>query len=407
LSVDPPPLSRSALAIPSSVFADLAPRIELRRQAGADLVELHLGDTHRAPPSAARFGEVEEGAFDADLYRYGNVLGLAALREAFVEHLTRTARAMPGADPARHVLVGCGATHALFCALRAVVDADDEVLVAAPYWPLAVGVVRASGAVPVEVPLTGRLGADPSLDLAAVLRGSLTGRTRAVYFATPNNPDGKVWSPAQLARLASFATQHGLWVFADEVYADYVYDGAHASIARLDGMAERTVSIYSVSKSHALPGARVGFAVAPERVVTVARRVGTHSVFNVPVAAQRLALAALRGAGDWIAEAWRDYREARDALVRGLDGSGLRLEVPEGGSFAFVDLAPVLRGRTPTEVLESAVDHGVLVAPGEGFGDGFGSWSRLCFTCVTQPRLVEGVRRLREAFGEFRSDLQS
>ncbi len=164
-------------------------------------------------------------------------------------------------------------------------------------------------------------------------------------------------------------------------------------------MADRTVSIYSVSKSHALPGARVGFAVAPERVIAVARRVGTHTVFNVPVAAQRLALAAIRGAGGWIDEARRDYRAARDALVSALEGSALRLGVPEGGSFAFVDLAPALAGRSTTALLEAAVDGGVLVAPGDGFGDAFGTWARICFTCVPPERLVEGVRRLRRAAG--------
>jgi aspartate/methionine/tyrosine aminotransferase len=393
----PLPLSRSASAIGASVFAELAPRIELRRRSGGDLVELHLGDTHRPPPIAARFAEVEPEAFDADLYRYGNVLGLPALREAFAGMLESHGRGMPGADPSRHVLVGCGATHALLCTLRAVLEPGDEVLVAAPYWPLAVGVIRAAGGVPVEVPLTRRLYGDPTLETGEILARAITPRTRAIYFATPNNPDGKVLTAAHLAGIARVAQERELWVFADEVYADYAYEGEHRSIARLGGMAEQTISVYSVSKSHALAGARVGFAVAPERVVGVARRVGTHSVFNVPVAAQRLTLSALRGAGAWIDEARADYRAARDELLRGMAGAGLRLSVPEGGSYAFVDFAPVLRGRSPRELLESAVDRGVLVAPGEGFGEGFASSARICFTSVPRARLVEGIRRLRDA----------
>jgi aspartate/methionine/tyrosine aminotransferase len=390
-------LSRSASAIRASVFAELAPRIERRRRSGGDLVELHLGDTHRAPPPPARFARLEEDAFDAGLYRYGSVLGLPELRHAFAARLEVMGRAMPGADPERDVLVGCGATHALFCTMRAVLEAGDEVLVAAPYWPLAVGVIRSAGAVPVEVPFTNRLYDDPSLDAGSILGAAVTPLTRAIYFATPNNPDGKVLSRAQLVGIARLAIERGLWVFADEVYADYVYEGEHRSIARLEGMAGQTVSVYSVSKSHALAGARVGFAVAPERVVAVARRVGTHSVFNVPVAAQRLTLSALHGAGAWVEEARADYRAARDDLLGGLGGAGLHVSVPEGGSYAFVDFAPVLGGRTPQALLESAVDRGVLVAPGDGFGDAFASSARICFTSVPRPRLVEGIRRLRDA----------
>jgi len=394
-----PALSRTASEIRSSIFADLGPRIEAFARRGGKLVELHIGDTHLAPPDGARFSD--EGAFDAALYRYGAVGGVDALREAFAARLLASGHGLPGADPAKHVLVGCGATHAIFCAARAVLDPGDEVLVAAPYWPLTVGVLRAAGAVPVEVPLTSRLYADPSLDPGTIFEQALTPRTRAIYVTTPNNPDGKVLSRTQLAGVARLAIERDLWVISDEVYADYVYEGVHASMARLEGMAGRTVCAYSLSKSHALAGARVGFAVAPEEVVRVAQRVATHTVFNVPVAAQRVALAALRSPGTWLDNARREYRAARDAALVALEGSGARTFVPEGGSYAFVDFAPVLGERPLTELLERAIDKGVLLAPGDGFGDGFASWARLCFTSVPRPRLVEGVARLREAIEEL------
>jgi aspartate/methionine/tyrosine aminotransferase len=396
-----PALSRTASAVRASVFADLAPRIEARAARGEDLVELHIGDTHVAPPEDARFARVDAPGFDAALYRYGAVSGLAALKDAFAEHLAGKGIGPRAVDPGRHVLVGCGATHAFFSAARAVLDPGDEVLVAAPYWPLAVGLLRSAGALPVEVPLSSRLFDDSSLDPGELFEAALTPRTRAVYFATPNNPDGKVLAPAQLAAIARFAIARGLWVIADEVYADYVYDGAHASIARLEGMAERTLTIYSLSKSHALAGARVGFAVAPEGVVEVARRVSTHTVFNVPVAAQRVAIAALRASPAWLEGSRRTYGEARNAALAALAGSGVRWRVPEGGSYVFVDFAPVL-GRQPLRaLLERAVDRGVLVAPGEGFGEGYATWARLCFTSVEKGRLLEGIGRLRAAIEDL------
>ncbi len=393
----PPRLSASALAVRSSVFAELAPRIEARARSGADLVELHIGDTHLPPPEGARFSASDGGAFDPAIYRYGSTSGVDALRAAFAARLAARGHGPVDVDPGKHVLVACGATHAAFCVLRSVLDAGDEVVVGSPYWPLTVGVVRAAGGVPVEVPLSTRLYEDPSLDAGALVEAAVTPRTRAIYLITPNNPDGKVLAPADLARIARVAVARDLWVLADEVYADYVYDGSHASIARIEGMAERTLSVYSLSKSHALAGARVGFAVAPERVIAVARRIATHTVFNVPVASQRVAMAAVTSPDAWLEDARRAYRQARDTAIEGLRGSGVRITSPEGGSYLFVDFAPVLEGRPLRDLLERAVDRGVLVAPGDGFGEGFASWARICFTSVPEDRLVEGIARLRAA----------
>ncbi len=394
-------LSQTAKAIRASVFAELTPRIEARARRGEDLIELHIGDTHRSPPLAARFARVDEAPDDAPLYRYGAVAGLAALRQAFAARLAARGFGPASVEPETDVLIGCGATHALFCAARAILDPGDEVLVAAPYWPLAVGVLRAAGAVPVEVPLTTRLHTGERVDAAALLEAAITPRTRAIYFITPNNPDGNVFSAAQIAGIARLALARGLWVLADEVYADYVYEGTHESIARVDGMAERTITVYSLSKSHAVAGARVGFAVGPSRVIAVARRISTHTVFNVPLAAQRVALAALQEPEAWMHAARREYVEARDTTLRGLEGSGVVAPRPDGGSYVFIDFAPVLRGRPLTQLLERGIDRGVLLAPGDGFGDAFASWARLCFTSVPRPRLVEGLERLRDAIDDL------
>jgi aspartate/methionine/tyrosine aminotransferase len=402
-STQPLALSATASLLRSSVFADLAARIDARTKSGGDLVELHIGDCHRAPPETARFGRLDEEGHDASLYRYGAIAGLESLKEAFAARLAANAMGPAAVDPATEVLVSCGATHAIFCAARAILDPGDEVLVAAPYWPLSVGVLRAAGAVPIEVPLTTRLYANPNADAAEAFERAFTPKTRALYLITPNNPDGKVLSRAHLDRIAEFARARHLWVVADEVYADYVYEGAHTSIARLDGMRDRTLSIYSLSKSHALAGARVGFAVGPSRVIDVARRIATHTVFNVPVATQRIALAALQTPPIWTDTARLEFRAAREDTLRAMDGSGVLAQRPDGGSYLFVDFAPVLDGRPLQELLERAIDRGVLLAPGSGFGDAFGTWARLCFTSVPRTRLLEGVARLREAIRDLTS----
>ena len=396
-----PELSRSALAIRASVFAELAPRIEAHAKAGGDLVALHIGDTQVAPPPGARFSAVEPGDLDPDLYRYGAIPGVEALKAAFATTLRAAGRGPAEIDPTRNVLVGAGATHAIFCALRAALEPGDEVIVAAPYWPLSVGIVRATGATPVEVPLTSRLYADPGASAAAIVEPFLTPRTRALYLISPNNPDGYVYGDAQLRDLGALAAARDLWVLSDEVYADYVYEGAHASFARVPAMAERTLSAYSLSKSHALAGARVGFVVAPEQVIALARRVSTHTLFNVPVASQRVALAALAAPPAWMDGAREQYLTARSATLRALEGTGARAFAPMGGSYVFVDFAPVLAGRPLTALLSRAIDHGVLLAPGDGCGEAFGSWARLCFTSVPPGRLAVGLDCLRSAIAAF------
>ena len=399
-----PDLSRSALAIRASVFADLAPRIEAHAKAGGDLVALHLGDTYLPPPPGARFAGVEPGDTDPALYAYGAIPGVDALKRAFARVLAFAGRGPVDVDPGRQVLVGVGATHAIFSGLRAVLEPGDEVLVAAPYWPLSVGIVRSTGATPVEVPLTSRLYEDPRASAAAILERAVTPRTRALYLITPNNPDGYVYDEAQLRDIAALAVARDLWVLSDEVYADYVYDGVHASIARVPGMEERTLSAYSLSKSHALAGARVGFLVAPEHVVSLARRVTTHTVFNVPVASQRVALAALEAPGDWMEGARVAYRAARDATMAALADSGVRAFAPKGGSYVFADFTPVLGGRPLRVLLEGAIDHGVLLlAPGDGCGEAYAAWARLCFTSVPPDRLSLGLDRLRAALAAFRA----
>ncbi|MEA2746985.1 MAG: arginine:pyruvate transaminase, partial [Myxococcales bacterium] len=285
-----PPLSSTAARIRPPVFADLQARIDRLAARGEQLVPLQIGDTWLAPPAAASklLGELDGN--DASIYRYGPTAGLPALREAVARSVARHGLDV---DPVDEVLVGNGGTHALFCAARAVLDAGDEVLMASPYWPLAPGIFTSCGAIPVEVPLTQRLYDDESLDAGALFAGAIRPRTKALYVISPNNPDGKVLPRHQLERIAAVAREHDLWVFSDEVYAETVFDGEHVSIAALPDMRDRTIVLHSMSKSHALAGCRVGFAIAPGAVVASGRRVSTHSAFNVSIVMQRAALAAL------------------------------------------------------------------------------------------------------------------
>jgi aspartate/methionine/tyrosine aminotransferase len=392
-----PTLSKPRNNLRPSVFAELQGHIDAFARGGGDLIGLHLGDTYLEPPQAARLGATLAPLEDAALYRYGAVGGLMSLREAIAEDLRRRKRAFPGVVGAAHVMVGAGATHALFCAAQAILEPGDEVLLAAPYWPLAHGIIVASGATPVEVPFTSRLYGDPTLDAGAILRAALTPRTKAIYLITPNNPDGKMLTQGMLESVAALAVERDLWVFSDEAYADFSFGMPHVSIASLSGMAERTITAFSFSKSHALAGLRVGYIAAPAEVVRVAQRVSTHTVFNVPVLMQHAAAAALAAGPRWTERALLLYRNSLEAAVAALRPTSARFSVPDGGAYIFVDFTDVLRRRPLSVLLERAVARGVLVAPGAGFGTEYASHARLCFTSEPLPRLIEGISRLSAA----------
>jgi aspartate/methionine/tyrosine aminotransferase len=388
-------VSRTARGMRPGVFAELERHLAARLAKGGDVIPLQIGDTYLAPPAAAHLGAfVEKDGPDAALYRYGPTGGLAALKVAIRAWLDARGAALGDYD----LLLGAGGTHALYCTARVVLDPGDDVLVCAPYWPLAPGIFHQAGARSIEVPFTSRLYADPTLDAASLLREAKTKETRAIYLITPNNPDGKVLSRAQLASVLAFAEEEDLWVFADEVYADMTFGAPHVPFASLPGAAARTITIHSFSKSRALAGARVGFAMAPSEVVTIAQRMGVHTVFNVPLAMQRAALAALADEA-WTDRARETYRAARDLAANAL--AGLTFHLAEGGTYLFLDFTEVLGDRPVTDLLARAIENGVMLAPGAAFGDAYARWARICYTSVPEAQVKEGIARLREAIARF------
>ncbi len=377
--------------MPSSIFARLMERVAGFR---GEVVPFHLGDTHVEPPAASRLENIAwEEAPCARWYAYGPPPGDPELLEAVAAKLAarngiRTSVA--------GLQITAGATHAFSCVAQTLFDHGDEVLLLTPCWPLFRGHCLSVGARPVEVPFTQRLYADPAADVRALIEPYVTPRTVAIYFISPNNPDGFVYSRAQLAAIADLAMGHDLWVLADEVYEDYLFDGrAHVSMATLPGMAERTLSVYSFSKAYAQAGLRVGYVHGPEPVVAAIRKLANHGVFNVPRALQRAALNALATGDSFLARTRDAYQEARDLTVAMLR---VPTAVPHGGSYVFVDLAALVPPGSPDAlpVLEQLAAQGILLAPGEAFGGAYARSARLCYTAVPRDRLQAGLERLAQ-----------
>jgi aspartate/methionine/tyrosine aminotransferase len=380
-----PDVSSAGVAVPASIFARL--REHLAKFPG-DVIPLQIGDTHLAPP--ARLDEVVWTELAAsDLYAYGAPGGWGPLVDAIADKAWTQNQI---GVTASGIQVTVGATHALSCAVQALCDPGDELILLTPHWPLIRGIALGFGVTPIEVPFSMRMPVD---DVVALIEPAITSRTTAIYFASPNNPDGSMLSAPQLAAIAQLAVRRNLWILADEVYEDYGYDTAHTSIASLPGAAERTVTVFSFAKSYAQAGLRVGYALGPDGVIATMRKLVNHSVYNVPVAMQRAALGALRSGPPFLVHARASYLAARERARSRLVAPA---ENPAGGAYLWVDFRR-WTGDDCMPILERCAAAGVLLAPGSAFGAMCGGWARLCFTGVTADRLDVGIDRINAVLG--------
>lgn len=386
-----PGLSGPAQALPASVFDKLMRRLATYQ---GRVIPLHMGDTHLAPPELSRLGALGFTTEpDADMYRYSPPPGKQRLLEAIAEKVRRDNRLTTSGPDA--VQVSLGATHALSCAVRSVVDAGEHILLLAPYWPLIRGIALSAGVCPIDVPFSHVLLRDLAADPEALIERHVTPETAAIYLCTPNNPDGKVFGERELSAIARVARRHDLWVLSDEVYEHFLYDGrAHLSIGTLEGMAERTFTAFSFSKSYGQAGLRVGYVVAPQPAIAAVRKMSNHSVYCVPRAMQLAALMALQHGDEFLAQARASYESAR-AYAHGKLGDLALL--PEGSTYLWLDLSRYLGPgeESSFDLLERIAAAGVLLAPGAAFGHEYGRWARLCFTSVSRESLEEGVERVR------------
>ena len=370
-----------------------------REQKGQRVLHLERGEPDfDTPPhivealaAAARAGETH----------YPDARGQRPLREALVEKLSRENGIRCDIDD---VVVTQGGTHALFLAFQGLLGPGDELLVLSPHWMAIPKLVALShGAryrtLPVYLdPLDGALA--PAA-LADRLREALEPQTRGIYLNTPNNPTGAVLSRESLAAIAAVAIERDLWVVSDEAYEHLLFDGArHVSIASLSGMAERTVSVFTFSKSYAMTGWRVGYVVSPPALRPMMGPLlsfyTTHGVFP---SVQAAACAAVTGPQDAVATMARAYQDRRDLLLQGLAGQGaVRVPTPRGAFYAFGNVSIARQGRDIWELVREWLEIGVAVLPGTAFGPEYGDWVRMSLA-TRREDVAEAARTLAEHVG--------
>lgn len=329
---------------------------------------------------------------------YPDQRGERSLREALVEKLARENGIAVHLDD---ITVTAGGTHGLFISMQALLASGDELLVLSPHWmaiPKLVGFVEGATYRSLPVYLELQSGALSAAAFADHLRSALAPNTKGIYCNSPNNPTGIVLTSAQLQAIAMVAIERDLWVISDEAYEHLLYDGAqHRSIASLPGMAERTISVYTFSKSYAMTGWRVGYLVTPPAMRAVMGPLlafyTTHGVFP---ASQLAALAAVTGPQD---EVWRmrdAYDERRGLLLAGLGGcEAVTVPTPQGAFYVFADISRARGSRDVWNLIDEWLMLGVAALPGTAFGPAFGDWVRLAL-CTRREDVAEAARRLAQ-----------
>lgn len=350
---------------------------------GEDVIFFSIGDPDFATP--APIVDRAVAALRAGDTHYAQVEGRAELRTAIAKRFTGRSGLAIDAD---NVVVVAGTQNALFAASLCLLDRGDEVISFDPMYVTYEATLHASGATMVTVPTGPGFRPDPEAVAAAI-----TPRTRAIMLATPSNPTGVIASPAELAALARLAVDHDLWVIADEVYAELVFDGEHTSIAAIDGMAERTATVSSLSKSHAMTGWRCGWLVGPTELTAHVGRLALPMLYGLPGFIQEAAIEAIERADDVAAEMRSTYRRRRDVVVETLaEADDLPLLVPDAGMYVMVDVRG--RGVSSSEFSWALLErHNVSALDAGAFGPSAEGWIRLAFT-TGEDRLVEGCRRI-------------
>jgi len=366
---------------------------ELEKE-GRSIIHLELGepDFHPAAPVVDALRAAVADGRD----RYVASRGIPPLREAIAAYLLRTRGLDVRAD---EVLVAPGCKMALALALMALVAPGDEVLHPDPSFPIYPSFTRGLGATAVPYALREKNRFQPDLKEIAA---KITPRTRLLVFNSPNNPTGTVFSEEILGGIAELAQKHDLWVIADEIYARVLFGGAYQSIRALPVMAERTVIIDGFSKSFAMTGWRLGYAVAEKQVIEALDMLVLNTFTCVAEFTQVAAIEALNDRTHAVGVMVEEYRRRRDFFVEQLNKiPGFRCQSPDGAFYAWVNIEET--GKSAEEVQKILLEEvGVAAIAGAAFGAEGKNYLR--FSLASGKHLLEdALERIERATMHWRT----
>jgi len=376
---------------PSATMAVVAEADKLRSQ-GADVVDFGAGEPHFATPQHIKDAAI--AAIQGNFTKYTAVGGTAELRDAIVQ---RHAADFASEYRRDEVIASVGGKHALFNAIQVLVDHGDEVILPVPYWVSFKDIIRYAGGSPVLVET------DESRNFALTAEMVLkrvTPRTKAIILNSPSNPSGAVMQPEDVTEIIRMAHERGIWIISDECYVYLNYTERNFSVGALREYRDRMVILGSLSKTYAMTGWRLGYALAPTPVVSAMAKLQSQSTSNPTSMVQKAAVAALSGPQQCVEDMRREYIKLRDHVVKGLRAiPGIKCTVPEGAFYVYPNVSAFF-GRSG---VKSASDVGgkllreafVATVPGEGFGTN--EHIRISYA-TSMGELDRGLERMKTFF---------
>jgi aspartate aminotransferase len=342
-------------------------------------------------------------AIDENRSHYLQTTGVPRLLELLAEKLRRKNGIPVGSSD--EVMATTGGIHGLFIICQGLLEPGDEVIIPDPEWPPAAGNIIAARGVPVACPLREEIGWRFDVDELASHIGP---RTRAIYVNSPNNPTGGVLTREDLERISAVCRERGLWLISDEAYEDVVFDGEHVSPASFDGMYERTISLFTFSKSYAMTGLRLGYVVAQDaKLRDRMKKVLFYSASNIASVVQFGGIGALEGSQQAIDDFRKELRCRRDLFYEGIAGAAGHVfsgEPPRGAFYAFLRINP--EWTAPADITASSqswamteflISKGRIgCVPGVDFGVHGEGHLRFCFARDRKELTgaLESMRRL-------------
>jgi aspartate/methionine/tyrosine aminotransferase len=395
-----PYISRLVAAIEESATLAVDARAKALKAAGEDVIGYGAGEPDFPTPE-----HIVEAAAAAcrlpRMHHYSPTAGLPELRDAVAE---KTSRDIDRPVAPSQVLITNGAKHAVANTFAALIDPGDEVLLTAPYWVTYPETIRLANGIPVAVTTDESTGFRATVEQ---LEAARTDRTKALLFASPQNPTGAVYTREETEAIGRWAAEHNLWVVTDDIYELLVYGDAEFSsiVGLVPELADRSVVINGVSKTYAMTGWRVGWMVGPPDLIAAAVNLQSHTTSNVDNVAQAAAVAALQGdlgAAEEMRVAFDRRRRRMVELLRALPG--VTCAEPLGAFYAFPNLTQLLGrdigGRRPETTAELAVaildEARVAIVPGEAFGTP--GYARLSYA-LGDDDLEEGLSRIAKLLG--------
>jgi aminotransferase len=358
-----------------------------------DVINLGLGEPDFNTPEHIK--AAAKKALDENFTHYTPNVGMPELREAVAEKLKRENGI--NVNPESEVMVTNGATQALTLSILAILNEGDEVLIPSPTFVSYSAAVIFAGGVPVEVETKEEEKFRVNVE---ELEKHVSGRTKALIISTPNNPTGSILTRRNLEELADFAVKHDLIVISDEVYEKIVYEEPHCSIASLNGMRERTITVNAFSKTYAMTGWRLGYLAAPEQIVGEIVKLQMYTAVCATSFAQRAAVEALRGPQNFVEEMRKEYARRRELVYSRINGMPKISAIkPKGAFYIFPNIKAT--GMTSEEFSSYLIQEArVATVPGRAFGQYGEGYIRISYA-ASYEKLEEAMDRISEALNKL------